>query len=87
MPRMPLQPCDHCYSNTSNVTSASENIKLKIMEDKLRNDFAEKEHIHEQYLTEEQVLEKHYTKEETDSAIQKAAIEGRVDLTGYATED
>ena len=87
MPRMPLQPCDHCYSNTSNVTSASENIKLKIMEDKLRNDFAEKEHTHEQYLTEEQVLEKHYTKEETDSAIQKAAIEGKVDLTGYATEE
>ena len=88
MPRMPLQPCDHCCSNTSsNVTSASENIKLKIMEDKLRNDFANKEHTHEQYLTEEQILEKHYTKEETDSAIQKAAIEGKVDLTGYATEE
>ena len=87
MPRMPLQPCDHCYPNTSNVTSASENIKLKIIEDKLRNDLAAKEHIHEQYLTEEQVLEKHYTKEETDSAIQKAAIEGKIDLNGYATEE
>ena len=87
MPRMPLQPCDHCYPNTGNVTSASENIKLKIIEDKLRNDLAAKEHIHEQYLTEEQVLEKHYTKEETDSAIQKAAIEGKVDLNGYATEE
>ena len=42
MPRMPYPHCDQSCQNKP-VSNASDNIKLKILEDKLRNDLVQKD--------------------------------------------
>ena len=84
MPRMPMSPCNHC-STPSSAPNASENLKLKILEDKLRNDLAEKEHTHEQYLTEENIKDlatEQFVEEKVNNIVFP-----ETDLTGYATEE
>ena len=84
MPRMPMSPCNHCPTMSS-APNASENLKLKILEDKLRNDLAEKEHTHDQYLTEENInglATEQFVEEKVNSIVFP-----ETDLTGFATEE
>lgn len=51
MPRMPLHPCDHFHPDRPPVSSASENIKLKLMMETLENNLKDEFVLREQLKT------------------------------------
>lgn len=86
MPRMPYPHCDQSCQNKP-VSNASDNIKLKILEDKLRNDFVEKDLTNLPGVSEVKSSDYLYIYDSEQEQVKKISaneILNQVDLDDYA---
>lgn len=89
MPRMPYPHCDQSCQNKS-VSNASDNIKLKILEDKLRNDFVEKDLTNLPEVSEVKSSDYLYVYDSEQEQVKKISaneILNQVDLDDYAKKE
>ena len=89
MPRMPYPHCDHACQN-KNVSNASDNIKLKILEDKLRNDLVQKDLTDLPEVSEVKSSDYLYVYDSEQEQVKKIStseILNQVDLDDYAKKE